>query len=346
MIERARVLGHQPCSRRTALRMLGAWGACLGGVGASFRTVRALDQDEPRPADWQVTLGDPQTFVWDMGVEVAAGAGAARGLTATFPVPIDWPEQSVEVMDERVGDDLRLVMRDFDEQARLATVRIPRIEPGQTRRAVVRLRVRKSWLEAPSDPSSLTLPERVPAGLRGYLQPSPYIESDDRVIRELAEEVIDESLPAWDRVEAIYSWVRENIAYEFDERIHSCRAALAAKKGDCEELSSLFIALCRVGGIPARAVWIPGHTYPEFLLESPQGEMLWFPCQAAGEAHDFGRMPEWKPILQKGDRFRVPGQREPQRYLAPTLAAQDAAAAPSLKWVLEQVLNDDGSPAQ
>ena len=95
--------------------MLGAWGACLGGVGASFRTVRALDQDEPRPADWQVTLGDPQTFVWDMGVEVAAGAGAARGLTATFPVPIDWPEQSVEVMDERVADYLSLLLR-FDVQ--------------------------------------------------------------------------------------------------------------------------------------------------------------------------------------------------------------------------------------
>ena len=75
--------------------------------------------------------------------------------------------------------------------------------------------------------------------------------------------------------------------------------------GDCEELSSLFIAICRAAGVPARAVWIPGHTYPEFYLVDEQGEGHWYPCQIAGAGHDFGRMPESKPILQKGDRFRI-----------------------------------------
>ena len=43
-------------------------------------------------------------------------------------------------------------------------------------------------------------------------------------------------------------------------------AALRDGTGDCEELSSLFIALCRAHGIPARTVWVPDHCYPEFYL--------------------------------------------------------------------------------
>jgi len=74
------------------------------------------------------------------------------------------------------------------------------------------------------------------------------------------------------QVEAIYDWVRENVEYKFDTQIHSCLDALDSGKGDCEELSSLFIAICRARDIPARAVWIPGHTYPEFYLLDERNE--------------------------------------------------------------------------
>ena len=82
-------------------------------------------------------------------------------------------------------------------------------------------------------------------------------------------------------------------------------AALKDKTGDCEELTSLFIALCRASDIPARTVWVPGHCYPEFYLEDDEGKGHWFPCQAAG-SRAFGGIPEQKPILQKGDNFSVP----------------------------------------
>jgi hypothetical protein len=80
-------------------------------------------------------------------------------------------------------------------------------------------------------------------------------------------------------------------------------------------MTSLFVALCRNARIPARMVWIPDHCYPEFYLEDGEGKGHWFPCQAAG-TRQFGRMDEYRPVLQKGDRFKVPEKRQPQRYVA------------------------------
>ena len=101
--------------------------------------------------------------------------------------------------------------------------------------------------------------------------------------------------------------MRKAVRYQFDPKIRSSVDALRSGHGDCEELTSLFIAVCRAAGIPARAVWVPGHCYPEFYLVDGEGHGRWFPCQAAGERM-FGQMVEWRPILQKGDRFRVPGK--------------------------------------
>jgi hypothetical protein len=117
----------------------------------------------------------------------------------------------------------------------------------------------------------------------------------------------------WQQAEAIYDWVRENVDYQ-EGNLKGAVAALRDGNGDCEELTSLFIALCRASNIPARTVWVPGHCYGEFYLQDEQGQGHWLPCQAAG-ARDFGRISETRPILQKGDNFRVPEDPRPQRYV-------------------------------
>jgi hypothetical protein len=119
--------------------------------------------------------------------------------------------------------------------------------------------------------------------------------------------------------------VRENVQYqevspEANERdkspLKGAFAALKDKTGDCEELTSLFIAICRASDIPARTVHVQGHCYPEFYLQDDEGQGHWFPCQAAG-SEAFGGIPEHRPIWQKGDNFRAPERpREAQRYVA------------------------------
>jgi len=109
--------------------------------------------------------------------------------------------------------------------------------------------------------------------------------------------------------------------------LKGAKAALKDGVGDCEELTSLFIAICRAADIPARTVWVEGHCYPEFYLEDKAGKGHWFPCQAAG-SREFGGITEFRPILQKGDNFRPPsGGKERQRYMAEFLTGSKAKNA-------------------
>ena len=291
------------------------------------------DDEEP-----SIRLVNPTTSEWEMGLRLSVAGGEATGIVATCPLPVEWPEQSIKLLTKDISDNVsRVTFKELDEAVQQMIIVVPRLQAGQTAEAIVRIEISKSWIEAPNQTASLTRPRKIPSTLRTYLQPSPFIESRDRKIQALAEELLDDDEPAWQEVEGVFDWIRENIEYRFDEKIKSCVQALNDGVGDCEEMSSLFIATCRAAGIPARAVWIPGHTYPEFYLNDANGQGHWFPCQIAGEGHDFGRMPEHKPILQKGDRFRITGARSVQRYVKPTLTAKNATGTPKIEWILRPV---------
>ena len=289
--------------------------------------------------EWLPTAGVlPATSYWKFGLEVSA-TGAANGVKLTVPVPIEWPDQQVEILSIESSDNVSgAKVRKHSKEAKILFFRVNQMEAGDVAQATVTIKVEKLASVRPADTTRFQLAESPRGSVKKHLKPSLHIESKSSRIRELAEQLArPEGVPAWDHVESIYQWVRENIEYEFDPQIRSCLEALDKGKGDCEELTSLFIAICRAQGIPARAVWIPNHTYAEFYLLDESGEGHWFPCQCAG-AYAFGEMPEVKPILQKGDRFKVPGYKEPQRYLMPTLEAEALGGQPQIsRWIMEPV---------
>jgi hypothetical protein len=276
------------------------------------------------------------TTRWRFGVQVAADGGPVTGIVATLPVPMDWPEQKVRIVEENISPRTRVTYRAIDDAVKQMVVSIPKLADGDEAQAVVTFEIEKSWIEAPSSTDGLRIP-KASRQLAKFLKPSPYIESDDAKIKRLAGEVADNSVEPWQQAHDLFTWVRANVKYKFAETIKPAVDALDDGEGDCEELSSLFIALCRVNKIPARAVWVPGHTYPEFYLEDADGQGHWYPCQAAGEAPDFGRMPEDRPIIQKGDNLKLPDDRSPQRYAKQTLRAKNAVAPPKVKFIMEPV---------
>lgn len=283
-----------------------------------------------------VILGEPVTSKWRIGVVVRA-TGNITGIVATTPVPTDWPEQKVRIVDEAISPQAKVTYRTLEGGGvKQMVVSIPRLAAGEEASAVVTFEVTRLDMNEPASTDGYRAPRKLTRDLKKYLLPSPYIESNDAKVRQLAPQIVAGKETAWLQTEAVFDWVRENVKYEFAEAIKPAIAALDDGVGDCEELSSLFIAFCRANKIPARAVWVPGHTYPEFYLEDEQGRGHWFPCQAAGEAHDFGEMHEDRPILQKGDNFRVPEERTPQRYVKQFLKAANAQSNPEVKFVLEK----------
>ena len=307
----------------------------LSLLACTISSVHAqFDRPEPaaQPAGQAgVTLVEPVTHKWEVGVVVTA-RGPVRGILATIPVPSDWPEQQVRIADEQFSTHVgRVGYRELEGGVKQMLVSIPAIGAGETAQALVTFEVTRSPIAAPADTSVFVIPQRIPRDVRKFLAPSPYIESTHSEIRKVADEVVDESLPAWQQVESAYDWVREHVEYKNGD-LKGALAALRDGTGDCEELTSLFIAICRAKKIPARTVWVPDHCYPEFYLEDAEGNGHWIPCEAAG-TRNFGAMATSKPVLQKGDNFRVPEKRTPQRYVAELLKATGVAGgAPVVVW--------------
>lgn len=297
-------------------------------------SLAAVRAEEAGP---RLKLGEPMTSQWRFGLIVKAPAGAVNGIVATMAVPSDFPEQKVKIVKEEISPQVgKVTYRDLGGVKQMV-ISIPRVASGEEVSAIMTFEIAKCPIEKPDDLTGLSSPTKPPRDFTKYLQPSPYIESGDPKIKQLAPTIIKEKEDPWEKVEAIFDYVQENVKYEFSPDIKPAVAALKAGKGDCEELTSLFIAFCRANRIPARAVWVPDHCYPEFYLQDSQGKGTWFPCQIAGDGHVFGEMDEERPILQKGDNFKAPDEKGPQRYVKQFFKAASADADPQVKFVLEKV---------
>lgn len=281
-------------------------------------------------------LGDWRTQRYRVGMIVAAEGGPCGGLYATLPVPAEWPEQKVRIVNEDVSKGVRdLHYRPLGGGVRQMVVTIPAVAAGGKEFAVMTFELERAAILAPADPTVWRVPEKPDRSLRGSLGPGPYIESRDPKIVRFAKEAAGDH-EGWTRVEAIYDAVREKVEYRNGD-LKGARRALADGWGDCEELTCLFIAACRSQGIPARTVWVEGHCYPEFYLEDASGTGSWHPCQAAG-TRAFGSMPDQLPILQKGDAFRDPDRPTKQlRYVSEFMkgTARGGGGTPRVIWVRE-----------
>lgn len=277
---------------------------------------------------------------WRFGLVVQA-VGTCSGLVGTITIPTDWPEQSVRIVHQEFSPGVKVRYQMVESAARQMVVQIARLDKGAEAKAILTLEVQIGWPE-PGDTSLLRVPDvkKLDRQLRPYLQPSPLIESNDPEIKTLAEELRKTPKDAWSHVEAIYDWVRQHVRYEKGSPLKGARAALKEGTGDCDELTALFIALCRASNIPARTVRVPGHVWAEFYLEDPEGQGRWFPCEVAG-SRSFGQIRVPKPILQKGDALKVRNPRTRQtevvRFLPENLVVSNfqPGAEPQLKLVCE-----------
>ncbi len=316
--------------------------ACAGLIALSATASFGDDQQSDDPAEEPSPLQyvAPKTYDMKVGLRLSTGNGAMAGTKATTVFPTDWPEQKVEIIAPPTAPSFQTDFRELPGGNRQLLMFARTFPANSTQEVAVTVRITKSHTVGPEDTTNLVIPRRVSRDMRQFLGDSPYIKSTGsdvrRIVREIDEAEFDSD---WQRIEAYYDWVRENIEYVNGE-LKTTQQALKDRQGDCEEMTSIFIALCRASRIPARCVWIPNHCYPEFYMEDKEGNGYWFPCQAAG-TRNFGSMPEYLPILQKGDRFQVPEKKERQRYIADYLSAKHVSGSddPKVEF-LRELLGD------
>jgi hypothetical protein len=312
--------------------------ACFNAVPAFAQDAKDESKGKAETAEAVPALQyvAPKQIEMLIGVRLTPADLNMVSTIVTTVFPTQWPEQKVEVLAITVPSAFQHGFRDLPGGNKQLVLQAAFLPAGSPIEATLKVRVEKSHTVGPTETDQFVRPKRPSREVKNFLGNSPYIETTSTEVKKIVRE-IDAKQPEteWKRVEMLYDWVRDNIVYTRGD-LKSVKQAIKDKTGDCEEMTSTFVALCRAADVPARCVWIPNHCYPEFYLEDATGNGYWFPCQAAG-SRNFGSMPEYLPILQKGDRFKVPEDKDLLRYLNDFVRSQErypqGAAKPKVEFI-------------
>jgi hypothetical protein len=320
--ELVEVRGEEVLLKTTAGRLVSIAIAKLSPSDRQFLNSQRPAQNAPEPDQpaTALTLGEAKTVRLKIGMEMTA-RGNAKDIVGIVTVPMDWPEQKVRVVDqEQTPNVKKIAYRTLNAGAKQMMIHVSALRNGDEARATVTFEVTRSALEGPTATDEFRIPKRIDRDLRHYLQPGPFTESGDRDIIAAKDDALRNAAgdSAWQQVQALHDFTVDNIRYDERDSIKSAAAALREKAGDCQELSELFVAMCRAHGVPARCVWVPRHSYAEFYLEDAAGRGHWFPAESTNKEH-FGFLPRTDVILQKGDNFQMPEYREPTHYAQTTI---------------------------
>ncbi len=97
----------------------------------------------------------------------------------------------------------------------------------------------------------------IPVEISRYLKSERFLPTDGK-IKEIAEKITKGKRGILEKARAIYDWTVEN-TYR-DPRVKGCgrgivEETLAKRGGKCADISSVFVALARAAGVPARDVF-------------------------------------------------------------------------------------------
>lgn len=256
-----------------------------------------------KPPDGQTGYLEPRQFDLSIGIELH-GQGNATQLKATTPVPSQCPEQKID--SEKVETkDCEAEVRDVAPYARQLVLAAGEIVAGQVISAVVhfKLTLFKQYLDYERDqfPQKQTIPSDV---RHDYLGDSPGIQTRTPQVQKLLAKLKSSQDHPWDLARKIADWIRHNVRPQI-QPFSGVTAALDNLRGDCAEMSAIFVALCRAAEIPARLVWVPNHNWAEFCLVDDKGKEQWIPAHTACYFW-FGWTGVHELVIQKGDRIRVP----------------------------------------
>jgi hypothetical protein len=266
-------------------------------------------------------LGPETVTTYRFGAKVVAADAAVKNAKIVMAVPLECPEQQVKLLGEDVTAGVaKITHRQPNEGVRQMVIAIRNLAAGEEAHAYATFEVRTRIVLPPVETAPWKIPKRAIAALRPYLKPGSMIDVKAPPIREAVDAALaklddadGDGATDWARVEALYDYALEHVEYELGDDKSSIDA-LADGRGDCQAIAATFVAMCRTLGVPARMVWVDGHQYAEFYLESAPGQGAWHPVESAG-SRSFGGMPLARVILQKGDAIRVPERpRELLRY--------------------------------
>ena len=153
----------------------------------------ARAQFKDQKSDDSVALGKESTQRIRVGLVIKARGGAIYRVIGTAPVPTDWPEQRVKIVNEELSSTVnRLNYRDLTGGGgvKQMVIEIPQLAAGEEAKALVTFEVTRRAILAPTDTTIFSIPKKLDRLLQVDVGPSPYIESRHPKIIAAAREAV------------------------------------------------------------------------------------------------------------------------------------------------------------
>ena len=261
-----------------------------------------------------VKVGESQTVKYQIGAKIQTGAGSFAGVTLRFPVPNEWPEQQVRIVEETLYDRAGEVKyRVLDAGVRQMMIAIPQVPANTSADVLITYEIRVSPILPPEETAGLGKPPKVTKETKLFIGDSPQISPRDRDLKKLVAELVPAETAAWDGLAIFHRWIMDNIT-ETVSKPQGTTETLESKQGCNEDRAALFVALARAWDVPARMVMVEGGQHAEFCLADPEGNLHWYPCTFRGSG-EFGAWSRPAVVFQKGDNIKEPEAKQRVRLI-------------------------------
>jgi hypothetical protein len=211
------------------------------------------------PQDWQATIT----------LTVAPNTVPAGHLVrAWLPYPQELPHQTSVTLIETVPAGGWIAPAETTQRS-VYLERMALAQTTTTFQATYRFRT-FARLFRPQDHVVRPFPSSPSSPWRQYLESRPpHLDLADGVIRSTAREIVGDTTHPLAKVRLIHQWMIRNLIYQYAREYSTldniARTTLDHRAGDCGQHGMLFLALCRVSGVPAR--WTSG-----WEMTDPEGE--------------------------------------------------------------------------
>ncbi len=171
--------------------------------------------------------------------------GPELSYTAYIGIPVAIPGQQ-NVVDISKNPDPTTTSTDFWTWSGTA-------KSGQTVSVVIGYHIKATLYQWNLDSQNSGSKDQIPASYSSYLGDEWKFTPSDPTIQKLAADLAGGTNNTFDKVDRIYSYIHENIAYQVNSPAEPKEPTqtLADKAGDCDDQSFLLGSLLRAQGVPA-----------------------------------------------------------------------------------------------
>jgi len=278
------------------------WGPVPSLTSATFKIKATLDPDRkvresnrtnntrefnvsPVAPASPIEYFNPKTLTGRLGLNVSwrSGSSLPSEITTWMPIP------SNETFQQANGVSVASANSLLDAQPFAQIIAENTFRPANLNAFTVESNVSTVARSARANLNALrTFGNRADAGQSAWLAKEDYVELNRPEIRQWLNQTVSpfqrSTMSTVEIAEALYRSVLKRCRYEFRAgAAPSAYQAARSKRGDCGALSSLFVALCRAAGIPARTVngFAAGSNNWHIWAEFHVGGAGWVPVDPA-----------------------------------------------------------------